>query len=56
MEIQQVFMAGAGVSHEVVVRYKPLNGDPYNRPIFEGTEAECDEFIRTCTTNREGDL
>lgn len=42
-------------SWEVVVRYKPQGEEAYNKPLFEGTEEECEEFIAVCHVNRAGD-
>ena len=51
MVIQQTIFG----SHEVVVRYKPHGEEAYNKPLFEGSLAECNAFIETCKVNKEGD-
>jgi len=47
MEIQKTIWE----THEVVVRYRPIDGEAYNKPLFEGSLEECEEYIRTCEVN-----
>jgi len=42
-------------SHEVVVAYKPVDGEVYNKALFEGSLEECEAYIKTCAVNKEGD-
>ena len=51
MVIQQTIFG----SYEVVVRWKAQGEEPFNKPIFEGALKECEEYIKTCQTNKEGD-
>ena len=56
MKIQPFLMPDEeGNTHEVVVRWKAQGEEPFNKPIFEGALKECEEYIKTCQTNKEGD-
>ena len=55
MKIQKLLFEEDGHTHEVVVAYKPVGEDVYNKPLHKGTLQECDEYIKTCLVNKEGD-
>ena len=45
MYLQSIMFGSAKVSHEVVIVARTPEGDVYNKPIYEGTEQECLEYM-----------